>query len=77
MKKLFLWILIFIQPLLIAIAAGFFCAALFIYFDILIDDSGNTIPIFFFLGCIIGLIPGIVISIFIYKKHLSSKQFED
>ena len=72
MKKLVLWILIFIQPLLIAIDAGLS------YF--LISGStfeGEVTIAMFIFAAIICLIPGIVISIFIYKKHLSSKQFED
>ena len=77
MKKLFLWILIFIQPLLIAFATGLFCVVLSIFFDITTDGGENAIPGYFFLGCIIGLIPGIFISVKIYQKHLSSKKSED
>ena len=72
MKKLFLWILIFIQPLLIAIAAGL--SSLLIFRS---EYQGEVAIAFFLLVAITALIPGIVISIFIYKKHLSSKQFED
>ena len=70
MKKLFLWILIFIQPLLIAFAAGL--SAILIS-----GDQGEVAIALFLLVAIIGLIPGIFISILIYQKHLSSKQFED
>ena len=79
MKKLFLWILIFIQPLLIAIATGLFCRRLYMFITGIdgSGDGGNLIAYVFIWTTIIGLIPGIVLSIFIYKKHLSSKHFED
>ena len=77
MKKLFLWILIIIQPFLIALATGFVCAKLLQYFDDPGPRGGIVVLVFFQMTAIIGLIPGIFISVKIYKKHLSSKHFED
>jgi uncharacterized protein YneF (UPF0154 family) len=77
MKKLFLWILVFIQPLLIAIATGFACAILLKYFDDPGPRGGIVVLAFFQMTAIIGLIPGIFISVKIYQKHLSSKKSED
>ncbi|MDG1454943.1 MAG: hypothetical protein P8R38_01930 [Planctomycetota bacterium] len=84
MKKFFLWLLIFIQPLLFS-AASWGLTGLLYRWRNPPDGSGigflphdlNTIIILVFGSLLFGLVVGIRLSFLIYRRHLSTKHSAD
>ena len=82
MKKFFLWLLIFIQPLLFSVGCG--GLALLLYLWINTPDGSDaryydfsTPLISIICGLLLGFVMGIRLSFLIYRRHLSTKHSAD
>jgi len=82
LKKLLLWLLIFIQPLIFSVGCG--GLALLLYLWINTPDGSDaryydfsTPLISIICGLLFGLVVGIRLSILIYHRHLSTQRADD
>ena len=82
MKKLLLWLLIFIQPLIFSVGCG--GLALLLYLWINTPDGSDaryydfSTPLISIICCLLlGFVMGILLSILIYRRYLSTQRADD